>query len=244
MSRSRPSRRSVLLATAVGVGAPWVLPAGSAVAWPTRDNGRLTDLERHDRQHLLAVVTKQRPLAPRDYAPPDLVPWRDPAYQLRAEVADQLDRMFGAAEAKGAHLRVISGYRSYETQAGTYESWVRAYGRASADATSARPGHSEHQTGLAVDLDGTRGECYLDACFGESTEGRWVARHAHRFGFILSYPEGYRGRTGYTYEPWHIRYVGPHVAGVMHRLGEALLADHLSPPHSSARLGWLLGTHR
>lgn len=239
-----PSRRSVLLAGSVGVAAPSLLTAGAAAAWPGRDQSPPTELERQDRKHLLVVVTKERPLAPRDYTPPDLVPWRDPAYQLRAEVADQLDRMFAAAEAKRVDLRVISGYRSYETQASTYESWVRSYGRASADATSARPGHSEHQTGLAVDLDTTRGECYLDACFGASTQGRWVARHAHRFGFILSYPKGSRGRTGYTYEPWHIRYVGPHVAGTMHRLGVALLADHLSPPQSSARLGWLLGTHR
>lgn len=194
---------------------------------------------------MLALVGKRRPLRPQGYAPSDLVPWpEDAAYQLRAEVADQLAQLFAAAPAGGGGLRVISGYRSYQTQAETYASWVRGYGQASADATSARPGHSEHQTGLAVDLDTTRGECYLDACFAATTEGRWVARNAFRFGFVLSYPDGYRDRTGYTYEPWHIRYVGPQAARAMRRLGVVLLEDFVSPPYSAARLGWVLGTHR
>lgn len=238
------SRRSLLLAGPVGLAASGWLPGTASATWSGEDQERPTRLERADRRHLLDPVGKQRPLTPRDYAPPDLVPWQDdPAYQLRAEVADQLGQLFAAAEADRLALRVISAYRSYETQAETYASWVRAYGRASADATSARPGRSEHQTGLAVDLDTTLGECYLDACFGRTAEGRWVARHAYRFGFIRSYPKGYRDRTGYAYEPWHIRYVGPQVARAMHRHGVALLQDYVSPPHSSARLGWMLGTH-
>lgn len=204
----------------------------------------LTRLEREDPAHLLVLVDKRRPLAPRDYAPTDLVPWPDdPAYQLRAEVAVQLARLFAAAPSSGRGLRVISGFRSYETQGATFASWVREYGRASAEATSARPGHSEHQTGLAVDLDTTRGECNLDACFGATAEGRWVARNAYRFGFVVSYPQGYRDRTGYVYEPWHIRYVGPRVAQAMHDLGAVLLEDYLSAHHASARLGWSLGIH-
>lgn len=236
-------RRTVLLAGSLGLVAPWS-PGSAWASWSDADH-RPTRLERDDRAHLLTLVGKQHPLTPRDYAPPDLVPWpADPAYQLRAEVADQLDRMVAAAKAERLGLRVISGYRSYETQTATYESWVRAYGRASAEATSARAGHSEHQTGLAVDLDTTRGECYLDACFGATGEGRWLAWHAYRFGFVLSYPDGYRDRTGYAYEPWHIRYVGPRAARVMHDLGVVLLADYRSLHLSSARLGWLLGTRR
>lgn len=238
------SRRSLLLAGPVALAAAGSLPGTASATWSGENRERLTRLERTDRARLLALVGKQRPLTPRDYTPPDLVPWRgDQARQLRAEVADQLGRLFATAEAEGLRLRVLSAYRSYETQAATYESWVRQYGRASADATSARAGYSEHQTGLAVDLDTTGGECYLDACFGATAEGRWVTRNAYRFGFNLSYPKGARGRTGYVYEPWHIRYVGPAAARSMHLLGVALLEDLVSPPHSSARLGWLLGTH-
>lgn len=204
----------------------------SAVAGsPSRRTGRAgsrTDLERHDRDNLLVVVTKDRPLDPVGYAPDDLVPWRDPNYQLRAEVADQLSDLFDAADTKGHGLRVVSGYRSYQTQQGTYDYWVRTAGRRTADATSARPGHSEHQTGLAVDLDNDQGTCYLDQCFGDTEEGRWVAREAHRFGFVMSYPSGEKARTGYAYEPWHYRYVGPMVAGAMHREGHRFLEDHLA----------------
>ncbi|WP_165700028.1 M15 family metallopeptidase [Ornithinimicrobium ciconiae] len=218
------------------------LLALSGVTGVAHANGDDTDLERHDPELLLGVVTKQQPVAPLDYAPDDLerVPGTD--YELRAEVLEQLDLLFAAAEEEDLGLRVISGFRSYDTQAGTYDYWARHYGRASADATSARPGHSEHQTGLAVDLDNTTGTCYLDPCFGETKEGRWVAEHAHEFGFILSYPQGARERTGYAYEPWHLRYVGPAVAGDMHTRGIALLPDYLGAPASSVRIGELLGS--
>nr|WP_306238483.1 MULTISPECIES: M15 family metallopeptidase [unclassified Ornithinimicrobium] len=202
-----------------------------------------TALERDDTANLLAVVTKQRPIHPLDYAPEDLVTWPHTDFELRAEVADQLELMFTAAADDGLAYRVVSGYRSYDTQAGTYEYWARQSGTASADAVSARPGHSEHQTGLAVDLDNTTGECYLKMCFGETTEGRWVAEHAHEFGFVISYPEGTRDITGYAYEPWHIRYVGPQVAGDMNRRGYLLISTYLAPPASSVRLGELLGSH-
>ncbi|MCE0488076.1 M15 family metallopeptidase [Ornithinimicrobium sediminis] len=237
---TRPSRRAVVLAGALAGATAWAAPAGARHS-NLRHERPLTELERTDAERLLVVVTKEVPLDPVDYAPSDLVPWRDTAYELRAEVNDQLEELFSAAEAEGLGLRVISGYRSYETQAGTYDYWVRNYGQASADATSARPGHSEHQTGLAVDLDDLTGGCYLDACFGELPEGRWVARHAHRFGFVLSYPQGLRDRTGYTYEPWHLRYVGPHAARAMRELGVPLLQDYRSPRVAAAGLGSLLG---
>jgi len=201
-----------------------------------------TDLEREDPASLLVVVGKHRPISPLDYEPDDLTAWPGTDFWVREEVGEQLELLVAAAERDGHGLRVISGYRSYDTQAGTYDYWVRHYGRAAADASSARPGHSEHQTGLAVDLDSTTGECYLEPCFGDTDEGRWVAAHAHEFGFVLSYPEGSRALTGYTYEPWHVRYVGPQVAGDMHRRGIALLSTYLGVPASSARIGELLGS--
>ncbi len=231
------SRRS-LMAAASAVLVPALSP-GVASTLGVSDL-RFTGLERSDREHLLAVVTKGEALRPVDYAPPDLVQWRDSAYEMRAEVVEQLESLFAAADRDEVYLRVISGFRSYETQGETYRSWVRTLGRSAAQVSSARPGHSEHQTGLAVDLDGTDGECYLDPCFGKSAPGRWVATNAFRFGFVVSYPKGYQDRTGYVYEPWHIRYVGPSTAQAMHQSGVTLLQDYLSPQYAVARIGWHL----
>jgi D-alanyl-D-alanine carboxypeptidase len=234
----------VLLTGALGLVVPWGRTAASASPLRVRDDlPRPTQLEREEADRLLVVVTKEQPLSPRDYAPSDLVRWRETAYEMRAEVADQLHRLFRAADKRGHRLTVISGYRSYQTQAETYEFWVEQYGRASADASSARPGHSEHQTGLAVDIDSPADGCYLDACFGGTAAGEWVAAHAWRFGFVLSYPQGYRERTGYTYEPWHLRYVGPRAALTMRELGVVLLEDLMRPRFAAAGIGSMLGTH-
>lgn len=201
-----------------------------------------TELEQTEPHRLVDLITKDQAISPLDYEPDDLVTWSGTDYAVRVEVHDQLELMFAAAQDEDLGLRVISGYRSYDTQAGTYDWWLRHNGRAAADATSARPGHSEHQTGLAVDLDSASGECYLDQCFGETDEGRWVAAHAHEFGFVTSYPEGAREDTGYAYEPWHLRYVGPQVAADMDSRGITLLQDYTSVPASSVRLGVSLGS--
>lgn len=217
---------------------------GLLLAWGglvSTDDGR-TDLERQEPEALLVQVNKQVPLDPVDYEPPDLRRWRDSDYTVRSEVNEQLESLFAAAEDSGQGLRVISGYRSYDTQAQTYDYWASHYGQAAADASSARAGHSEHQTGLAVDVGSTTGECYLDPCFGQTSEGRWVAAHAHEFGFVLSYPKGARAQTGYTYEPWHLRYVGPRVATDMHQRGFRLLGAYLGASASSVRIGEVLGS--
>ncbi len=191
------------------------------------DENTHTALERHEPEQLLTLVAKDVPLEPRNYAPDDLVDWRDGSYELREEVAAQLEELFAAADEAGHALRVISGYRSYQTQVATYDEWVRARGQAVAERISARPGHSEHQTGLAVDVDSTSGACYLNACFGDTPEGQWVAEHAHEHGFIVRYPDGASDVTGYAYEPWHLRYVGPQVAGLMHEREIATLEEYV-----------------
>lgn len=205
-------------------------------------DAELTDLEQEEPERLLALITKEQAVEPVDYEPPDLVTVGGSDLELRAEVADQLEAMFAAAEEEGHDLRVVSAYRSKETQDATHDYWQRTSGKEVAEATSARPGHSEHQTGLAVDVDTVVGECTLDRCFGELDEGRWVAAQAHEFGFVISYPEGTRDRTGYTYEPWHLRYVGPRAAGEMAALDIALLQDYLSLPYTSVRAGIALGS--
>ena len=129
---------------------------------------------------------------PADYYPGDLTPECDAAYM----------RMKAAAAAQGLSLYISSGFRSYDTQDVIYNRYVANDGKANADRYSARPGHSEHQTGLAIDLNGV-----LDS-FGSTAEGKWVPAHAHEYGFILRYPKGQEAQTGYMYEPWHIRYIG------------------------------------
>ena len=102
----------------------------------------------------------------------------------------------------------ISGYRSYSQQASLYDSYVRQYGQATADTIAARPGYSEHQTGLAMDIGNASGICALQACFATMPAGKRAADHAAEHGFIIRYPAGSEATTGYTYEPWHLRYVG------------------------------------
>lgn len=160
------------------------------------------------------VVNKKHPLSPLNYVPADLVAIGGGQY-ARTEAATQLTRLIQAGAGVGHQLYPLSGYRSYATQTAVYNNYVRTDGRARADTYSARPGHSEHQTGLAIDVG--NGVCNLSACFGTTPAGQWVAAHAHRYGFIIRYPAGKTAVTGYAYEPWHLRYVGAALATEMKR---------------------------
>ena len=172
---------------------------------------------------ILAPLDKQHRL-PADCEPPDLVQLPSeiaaggPQY-LRREARDALIQLFDAARRDGYSFAVNSSYRSYATQAQTYNSWVQLYGREYADRTSARPGHSEHQLGTTADV-GARGLFLED--FAGTPEAAWLEENAWKFGFIISYPEGKEHITGYAYEPWHIRYVGRDVAAEVHRSGLTL----------------------
>lgn len=133
---------------------------------------------------------------PEDYAPDGLLSECENAFSL----------MKKDAAAKGLSIYISSGYRSYSYQENLYNRYVRRDGKALADTYSARPGHSEHQTGLAIDLN------TVTRSFGNTKEGKWVAAHCHEYGFIIRYPEGKSHITGYSYEPWHLRYVGVETA--------------------------------
>ncbi|MFF0904724.1 UNVERIFIED_CONTAM: D-alanyl-D-alanine carboxypeptidase family protein [Kocuria sp. CPCC 205316] len=159
------------------------------------------------------VVNKRRPLDPADYVPRPLEAVG--GQLLRADAAAAFRRMQRSAAADGAPLTAVSGYRSYTTQASLYRHYVALYGQAQADLISARPGHSEHQTGLVMDIGDPSGECGLQSCFEDTPAGAWAREHAHEHGFIVRYPRGRTATTGYAYEPWHLRYVGVHVAGGM-----------------------------
>lgn len=183
------------------------------------------------------VVNKQRPLSPKTYVPADLVvpnvPLRVPGHdtmRLRASAAKALEEMVTAAKADGVNLMLASGYRSYDYQVGLYNGYVNSQGQAQADAQSARPGYSEHQTGLALDLRTVDGTCELDTCFGATPEGRWLAANGYKYGFIIRYPEGSKAVVGYEYEPWHVRYVGKELAADYHRSGVQTLEQYLGLP--------------
>jgi D-alanyl-D-alanine carboxypeptidase len=158
---------------------------------------------------ILALVNKQNPL-PSSYVPTDLVDVG--TQQLRAEPAAALEELMADAADAGFPLMTRSGYRSYETQQEAYNKWVGELGQVEADVQSARPGHSEHQLGLAMDLLPANGDCQEFSCFDETPHAQWLADHADEYGFIIRYQDGEEAITGFTYEPWHVRYVGDQMA--------------------------------
>ncbi|WP_299168891.1 D-alanyl-D-alanine carboxypeptidase family protein [uncultured Arthrobacter sp.] len=194
----------------------------------------------NDPNNLQVLVTKSRPLNPLRYIAPDLVFYPGTNFVLRREVSANLQNLFAAARNAGAPLAVVSAYRSYDQQAALYNSYVAQYGQAVADTISARPGHSEHQTGLAVDVGNLDGSCGLGACFANTAGGRWVAANAHRYGFIIRYPNGYQSTTGYTFEPWHLRYVGRSVATEMRTRGIPTMEHYYNGSNQSIKSGTAL----
>lgn len=117
------------------------------------------------------------------------------------------------AASLGLNLWAQSGYRSYDYQNDLYNGYIKRNGKTAADTFSARPGASEHQTGLAFDLN------TISNSFKDTAEGKWVAKNAFIYGYILRYPEGKTNETGYIYEPWHIRYVGKELAKELYNNG-------------------------
>ncbi|WP_241976536.1 MULTISPECIES: M15 family metallopeptidase [unclassified Cryobacterium] len=212
---------------------PRAAPTGSPepVVMPTFDRSARS---RDDPASLWVVVDKTRPLNPTDYAPTDLVDvpvahvWSP---QLRREASDATVALFSAFEAEtGLKLQSHSAYRNFAAQVMVYDADVAANGQAFADTSTARPGTSEHQTGLAIDISALPGICSLDACFGDTPQGQWLAVNAWRFGFLLRYPADKVAITGYGYEPWHFRYIGTELAMEMHATGTATLEEFFGLP--------------
>lgn len=172
-----------------------------------------------NQQDIAVVVNKKRSL-PDNYTPNDLtepqVPFsfneKNEKRKLRKEAASALEYLFQLASKDGIKLYGISGYRSYSTQKSVYNANVQSQGKEAADKVSAMPGYSEHQTGLAMDVSSASAKFGLEESFGATAEGKWLAAHAHEAGFIIRYPKGKEAITGYSYEPWHIRYVGTDIA--------------------------------
>ncbi len=135
---------------------------------------------------------------------------------LLGECETAFKKMQSDAAAQGLTLWNASGFRSYELQQSLYTRYSDRDGKEAADRYSARPGHSEHQTGLAIDLND------ITSAFAKTAEGKWIKENCHKYGFILRYPEGKEAQTGYMYEPWHIRYVGTEAAAAIYSSGLCL----------------------
>ena len=152
----------------------------------------------------ILIANKTYPL-PQNYAP-----------GVNGEASSALQVMFSGAKKDGISLWVCSGYRSYTDQKIIYNRYVARDGQAAADRYSARPGHSEHQTGLAFDINST------SSSFANTPQAKWLAENCYKYGFIVRYPKDKEHITGYMYEPWHIRYLGVEKATAVFNSGLCL----------------------
>jgi D-alanyl-D-alanine carboxypeptidase len=180
------------------------------------------------------VVNKQRQISPLKYQPAALA---FPAFskpkvqnpfglQMREEAAvATVELAIAMAEAGKGTLILNSGFRTYKNQQGLYNRTRETRGLAIAEKLSARPGHSEHQLGLAADFSVKGQGCVIMVCFGKTEAGIWLAENAHQHGFVLRYPKGYKTVTGFQYEPWHFRYVGVELATEMKTKGIKTLEE-------------------
>jgi D-alanyl-D-alanine carboxypeptidase len=209
--RPTPTPTAIALATPTATLKPTIdamtpTPILKAGSWPQPVADPLSSLMIVNKKYALSAT----------FVPPDLrmvAVAHTNNHPLRDMAAFALEQMVAAAATQNVHLRLLSGYRSYTTQVGLYNNYVASYGVAAADRFSARPGHSEHQSGLALDIgDIDAAQCDIEACFATTAGGKWVAAHVVEFGYIVRYTADKESVTGYMAEPWHLRYVGKDLA--------------------------------
>lgn len=189
------------------------------------------------------VVNKITPLSPTSYKPKSLVKpsfdspkVNNPSGQVLARsAANALVRLARTMKADGAgDLILQSAYRSFASQTAVHAKQVARLGTAKGEALAARPGYSEHQTGLAADVAAVGQGCVIQICFAKTRAGSWLAARAYEFGFIIRYPKGKTSTTGYQYEPWHLRFVGVSLAGEMRRNKVSVLESFWKLPAAPA----------
>jgi D-alanyl-D-alanine carboxypeptidase len=170
------------------------------------------------------IVVDTGQALPANYVPPDLVDTADAGFdtgdEVREIVVDDLDALRRGAIRHQTPIELISGYRSYARQAELFAAEAESVGDDEARKTTARPGHSEHQLGTAIDVLGV-GSGQLVPEFADTPTGRWLTANSWRYGFVLSYPDDSAERSCYSYEPWHLRYVGRDLARLIHDSGLA-----------------------
>ena len=191
-----------------------LIPNGACTEW-TRDRILLeADRRLVKAPASILVLANKTYYLPADYVPEDLVQpevynYYEDKRELREPAAHALEDLFAACKDElGIKLVFRSGFRSYDIQKIIFARHVKADGFEAANQVSAKPGQSEHQTGMAADITSWSVKNALDEAFGETPEGIWVAEHAHEFGFIIRYQIDTVAITKYQYEPWHLRYVG------------------------------------
>ncbi|ETT56550.1 MULTISPECIES: M15 family metallopeptidase [unclassified Paenibacillus] len=239
-SASPENGTNINTGTDLGAEGPEAAPEASAVPEPTDQpvpggsgNGTSGNNDAEmvvaEPESIAVMVNKQYSL-PEQYKPSDLV-YPDVPFifsekiekrMLRREAAAALEEMFAGAKADGVYLAGVSGYRSESTQKRLFNNYVARDGEEKARTYSAMPGHSEHQTGLAIDLSGRDGKCAAESCFAGTKEAEWLAAHAAEYGYIIRFLEGKEAITGYKYEPWHVRYVGKEIAASIAERGITL----------------------
>ncbi|MFB8146125.1 M15 family metallopeptidase [Microbacterium sp. NPDC056003] len=192
--------------------------------------GRARCVDLGDPTRVWTVVNKARPYSPVDYRPTGLVmPDGVRSIEggaLRSDAASALTAMVTAAREAGVgEIALESGFRSYSTQQGSYGRHVDQRGQDGADLVSARPGHSEHQSGLAGDVVACAGGCGTLDDLAATAQGAWIVEHGWEHGWIVRYVAGATGVTGYSPEPWHLRYIGPELSRAYHDGGWTSLEE-------------------
>ena len=172
-----------------------------------------TDIKTTDDPSSLTVLVNKFNALPQDYVPQDLVNVGEYSYQMREEAALALEKLMAFGNTENVYLIPFSTYRSYDYQKGLYEKYLTIDDLDVVDTYSARAGHSEHQTGLAVDL---RSSTLNDNVTDEDYQ--WLLDNSYQYGFIVRYPKGKSNITGYMEEPWHLRYIGIEHATKIHEL--------------------------
>ncbi len=185
-----------------------------------RDSAFYTHVKKADTSKQELMLVNKYYQLPKSYTPKKIVAIASQyAYDdnsISEEVYTMYKKMWNAAKEKDLTLIVTSSYRDYESQEGVWNSLADSYGDSKADARAARAGHSEHQTGLTLDI--VTYDSYNNE-FDQTEEFKWLQKNAHKYGFILRYPKDKEDITGYSYESWHYRYVGVDVATKIHNLG-------------------------
>ncbi len=166
---------------------------------------------------ILALVNKNNKLT-KSYVPSNLkkinTKYAHEDKYLREEAKIAFEKLSKKAKKENLNIIAVSAYRSFDYQEKLFNNYKKEFGKKYALKCSAKPGHSEHQTGLAVDVMGSNKDYNK---FAETEEFKWMKENAHKFGFILRYPKGKENITGFKYEPWHYRYVGIYIATIIYQ---------------------------
>ncbi|MEY2676934.1 MAG: hypothetical protein RL510_954 [Actinomycetota bacterium] len=212
-----------------------VLAAATALASILSASAPATAVEEFDRRLYSisnadspwVLVNKKRPLNPIKYVPKSLVApnkFNGGGYKLAKPAAEAFLLLAAAGKKAGVgSITIASGYRSFSEQKAVHANAVAKWGLGPGERLAARPGYSEHQTGLAVDVWEPSQGCRIRVCFATTKAGKWLAKNAWQYGFIIRYPEFASKTTGYQFEPWHLRFVGVELATEMNKTGVTVL---------------------